>query len=215
MMMNRLAQAIAALMIGATATSLAACSSDDRSGESEHSEVAVDVKSAPANTVWVEGPAGLSYPVSDTAGPHENGPVPSGFEASPQGAVVAAITTQVFLSGADDELWPEVPKTLVEPGEGRNQWSQARALMSVSDERIENPPKFRGFKVNDYSDNAAVVSLAAEYTNGMIATLPVQLSRNSGDWRVVLPNQEQAPDLTEITEEDLAAEFTLFGPEEA
>lgn len=211
-MKTRLAQTIAALVISATAaTSLAACSSDDRT---EDGAVAVDTQSAPANTVWVNGPAGLAYPVSESAGPHERGPVPSGFEHSPQGAVVAAITTQVFLAGADDELWPEVPKTLVEPGEGRNQWSQYRALTSVSGERIDNPPKFRGFKVSDYTDNSAVVALAAEYPNGMIAALPVQLSRNSGDWRVVLPNQDQAPDLTEISEEELAADFTPFGPQE-
>ena len=89
-----------------------------------------------------------------------------------------------------------------------------RALMSVSSDPITTPPKFRGFKVNDYSDTSAIVSLAAEYTNGVVATMPVQLSHNSGDWKVVLPNQEQAPDLTEITEEELAADFTPFGPEE-
>lgn len=212
-MKHHLARTIAALVISVSAaTSLAACSSDDRT--TEETQASVDTQAAPENTAWVEGPAGLFYPVSDTAGPHNRGPVPSGFEHSPQGAVVAAITTQVFLAGADDELWPEVPKTLVEPGEGRDQWSQARALMSVSGDAIATPPKFRGFKVNDYSDTSAIVSLVAEYTNGVVATMPVQLSHNSGDWKVVLPNQEQAPDLTEITEEELAADFTPFGPEE-
>ena len=127
---------------------------------------------------------------------------------------MAAVITQAFLAGANDELWPEVAQTLVEPGQGRDQWAQARALMSVSDEPMSNPPRFRGFRVNSYTDTAAVVSVAASYPNEVLAALPVQLSRNSGDWKVVLPNQEQAPDLKEISVEDFDKHFTPFGPQE-
>lgn len=202
-------------IVCAVGMGLVACSSDDRSAqEAPQEQLAVDVTSAPAETQWVVGPAGLSYPVSAAAGPREQGVVPHGFEPSPQGAVVAAVVTQVFMSGADDETWPEVSQTLIEPGLGRNQWAQARGLMSVSDQPMDNPPVFRGFRVNDYSESSAVVTLAVSYPSGELAVLPVQLSRSSGDWKVVLPTQQDAPDLQEISEEELTTSFTAFGPRE-
>ncbi|WP_342319206.1 hypothetical protein [Corynebacterium mayonis] len=170
--------------------------------------------SAPAETQWVVGPAGLSYPVSEVAGPKEQAAVPHGFEPSPQGAVVAAIVSQVFMAGADDEMWPEVSQTLIEPGLGRNQWAQARGLMSVSDQPMDNPPVFKGFRVSDYSETDAVVMLAVEYPTVGLAAMPVQLSRASGDWKVVLPTQEDAPDLQELSAEDFDSNFTAFGPKE-
>lgn len=207
---------VAALAIAcAVGMGLVACSSDDRSAqETTQEQPAVDVTSAPAETQWVVGPAGLSYPVSDQAGPKEQGTVPHGFEPSPQGAVVAAIVSQVFMAGADDEAWPEVSQTLIEPGLGRNQWAQARGLMSVSDQPMDNPPVFKGFRVSDYSESDAVVTLAVEYPTVGLAAMPVQLSRASGDWKVVLPTQEDAPDLQELSAEDFDNSFTAFGPKE-
>jgi len=193
---------------------LTACSSDDRPTEQPAAVSEVDVSAAPAETAWVTGPAGLDYPVSEVAGPTETSTVPHGFADTPQGAVVAAITSQVFMSGANDEVWPEVSQTLLEPGPGRDQWAQARGLMSVADEAQENPPVFRGFRVSDYSDTSAIVTLAVDYPTGELAAMPVQMSRASGDWKAVLPTQEEAPDLQEITEENLAENFTAYGPQE-
>lgn len=161
---------------------------------------------------WVPGPSGLVVPVSATDGPLEQSPVPHGFTRSPQGAVLAAITAQAWMAGAGDETWPKVAEFLLEPGLGRTQWSQARALVSV-DGVITDPARFVGFRFDSYSDDAAVVVLATRWPDGLVAGYPVQLSHAAGSWRVVVPEQDKAPDMQELTEEQLK-EFVLFEQEE-
>lgn len=205
---RRILAVVATALLG---IGLTACAADE---ETVNQEAAVDITSAPAATTWQDGPTGLAYPVSDEAGPVEMLPVPHEFADTAQGAVVAAIVAQVFMAGASDELWPEVSQVLLEPGPGRDQWAQARALMSVDQYSQQNPPVFRGFQIAEYDGTGAVVVLAVEYPSGLLAALPVQMSRASGDWKAVLPTQEEAPDLQEITDDELVAWFTPFGPQE-
>lgn len=171
-----------------------------------------DTERAPEQVRWESGPAGLAYPVSEVSGPFETTPVPHGWTADPQGAVLAAMTSQVFLSGADDTLWPTVAQTLIEPGPGRDQWAQARSLVSVEG-TLDQAPVMQSFQVNDFSESTALVTVAARWPDGTVAGLPVQLSRSQGDWRVVLPTQEQAPDLTALSNSQLA-DFITFTPTE-
>lgn len=191
------------VMASFVALTVTACSSETES---------VDASAAPENITWNLGPAGLEYPVSSVSGPHVTDPVPSGFSNDPQGAVLAAMATQVFLAAADDESWPLVAQKMLEPGIGRDQWAQARALLSVKG-KIENPPQFKAFRVDDFSEGKAIISLAAFYPKeNLTAAMPVQLSHSSGDWRVVLPPQDQAPDLVELGEETLKT-FTSLSKE--
>lgn len=172
---------------------------------------AVDVTRAPERVSWTTLSSGLAYPVSKVSGPQEMSPVPHRFEHSPQGAVLAAMTAHVFMAGAGDDLWPEVSRILLESGRGRDQWAQARALMSVTG-TLADPPVFRGFKIVDYTHNSAVIDIAVDYPSHGLAMLPVQLSYSTGDWRVVVPTQEQAPDLTPVTDDTLRDKFTIFTP---
>lgn len=191
------------------ALALASCATD--TSETAPTEE-WDLEAAPQQVAWTTGPAGLSYPVSEISGPTTTSPVPHGWTADPQGAVLAAMTSQVFLSGADDTLWPTVAQTLIEPGPGRDQWAQARALVSVEG-TLDQAPVMRGFQIHDFSETDALVTIAARWPDGTVAGLPVQLSRSQGDWRVVLPTQDQAPDLTQLNDEQLAT-FTTFTPAE-
>lgn len=211
------------LLAVSLAWSLVACSNEQNQPVEESPAAAeatpaqtYDLHAAPEDVKWQTGPAGLDFPVSEVSGPMTINPVPSGFSEDPQGAVLSAIAGQVFMSGADDELWPEVSQTLLEPGPGRDQWAQYRALVTV-DGTVADPPVFVGFQVADFADDAseAVITLAVEYPDGLIGALPVQMSRSSGDWRTVLPPQDQAPDLTEISSDDLDTTFTRFSPKEA
>lgn len=187
---------------------LTSCSSPH---DAPSSPVGPDLVSAPEEVRWLTGPAGLSYPSSDVSGPSTSNPVPHGWSGDPQGAVLAAMTTQVFLSGADDTLWPAVSQTLIEPGPGRDQWAQARALVSVEDTLVD-APDMHGFRINDFSEDSALVTVAARWPDGTVAALPVQLSRMTGDWKVVLPTQDEAPDLTALSDQHLS-EFTPFSPD--
>lgn len=149
---------------------------------------------------WKPGPAGLQTPTA-AAGPHETAPVPHDFDDNPHGAVLAAIVGQVWMAGADDDLWPEVSRTLLEPGKGRDQWAQARSLMSV-DGTVDNQAEFTGFRFGDYSDEKATVVLATHWPDGKDMAYPVQLSHSTGEWRVVLPEQGKEPDMEPLKNAD-------------
>ena len=59
-----------------------------------------------------------------------------------------------------------------------------------------------GGLVDDYTDDAATVVLASHWPDGKDRAYPVQVSHASGDWKVVLPEQGQEPDLTDLDNTD-------------
>ena len=169
---------------------------------------------APAGVRWVEGPSGLKTPESSAAGPGLHDPVPRKWNPNAHGALLAAVNTQVYMAGAPDEIYPDVVAKMLENSDGAMQWAQARGLMTVSGETQQNPPEFVGFKFSEFTDDQAIIILAAKYPSegDLLAAYPVQMSRSTGDWKAVVPTQDQAPDLTEITEDQLHDEFVAFGP---
>ena len=181
---------------------LTACSHDDGPAPANDNAAVETALTTSPSLTWQIGPAGLSEPISKDAGPFEMSPVPHGFSQPPHGALLAAMTAQIWMAGADDENWPKVAEYLLEPGVGRDQWAQSRALVSVKG-IVQNPAHFVGFKFSKYNDKEALVVLAAKWSDGMLTAYPVQLSFATGQWRVVIPPQDQAPDLEKITEEQL------------
>lgn len=190
------------------ATLMSGCSANN--SEEPPQQHPVDVTTVAPLAVWEHGPSGLHTPISKVDGPLNDSPVPHEFSHSPQGAVLAAITAQIWMAGASDQLWPNVAQFLLEPGQGRDQWSQARALMSVKGV-VDNPPEFVGFSFTEYSPVRAVVVLATRWPDESLTAYPVQLSHDTGQWRVVVPPQNAAPDLEKISDSDLAR-FVSFGP---
>lgn len=193
---------LAVVIVAFSAMFVTACGDDEVIVEQANPTTVAPVAS------WQAGPAGLRVPISDDDGPFETTPVPHGFSHTPQGAVLAAITGQVWMAGADDELWPEVAQYLLEPGVGRDQWSQARALVSVSG-TVDKSADFRGYKFTEYSDQSAIVVLAAQWPDGTVTAYPVQLSHSTGQWRIVIPPQDQTVDM-EIITEDALSDFVVF-----
>lgn len=198
----------AAVVTLLTAVTLAGCSSDPASDEQNTGQPEWDVSAAPEAN-W-EPVAGIAAPMSDNDGPANSDPVPHGYAPSPQGAVLAAINGQIQMATADDTTWPQVSQYLLAPGDGRDQWAQARSLMSVDGE-VENPAEFVGFTVAGFSDSDATVVLATEWPTGELTAYPVQLTRMSETWRLVLPTQDTAVDMETIENLD---GFTLFSAEE-
>lgn len=188
----------------ALAGTLVGCSNND-----EEAAPSWDTTAAPASVTWLAAQTrGIKVP-SGPDGPKSTDPVPHGWSPSPQGAVLAAMNAQVYMATAGENLWPEVSNWMIAPGQGRDQWAQARALMDI-DGTVASPPVFKGFKFSEFSENKAVVVLAADYPGQGLLGYPVQLDHSSGDWRVVLAPQGQEPDLTPISESAFD-EFVKFG----
>lgn len=172
------------------ATLLVACGGGDSDSDGSAPESAApDLQAAPADAKW-ESVAGIKTPVETADGPRQGGKVPSGFEHTPQGAVVAAINAQVAMATADDDTWPEVSKVMLVDGPGRDQWAQGRSLMTVSG-TVKDPAKFKGFRIADYKDELTTMVLAVEYPGVGLTAVPVQVTWQN-DWKAVLPTQQQA-----------------------
>ena len=191
---RRALAALAATMLLMAGT---ACSNDEQADVP-----AVDVSSAPADLVW-RSVAGLKVPTSRSDGPARTSP-PQGYSHTPQGAALAAANGQAVLATAPDASWPEVVRTVTAPGPGRDQFAQARTLMSVSGSvPDEAAATFAGFKVTEYSDERAIVLVATTTppdSDGAVlrTAYPVQLAWTGGDWKLVLPTQADDVDAAEI-----------------
>ncbi|MDO5511849.1 hypothetical protein [Corynebacterium sp.] len=190
--------AYTAMAVGLMLGSLTACSNDEQAVSESP-----DTSAAPADLAW-RNVAGLQVPTSSTDGPARTSP-PEGYTHTPQGAALAAANGQAALATAPDSNWPEVVRVVTAPGPGRDQWAQARALMSVSgavDESVAST--FSGFKIADYSDEQAVVLLATTTpatvpaAEPLLTAYPVQLAWTGGDWKLVLPTQDDNIDAAEI-----------------
>ena len=187
----------------AVAATLVGCSSKDEAN------TAWDTGLAPEAVTWSAAQTrGIKVP-SGQDGPKSTEPVPHGWAPSPQGAVLAAMNSQVYMATAGENLWPEVSNWMIAPGQGRDQWAQARALMDI-DGTVANPPEFKGFRFSEFSESKAIVVLAMDYPDQGLLGYPVQLDRSSGDWRVVLAPQGQEPDLTPISDSAFD-DFVEFG----
>lgn len=191
---------LAAMAVALLLTSGTACSTDEQGTDAP---VAVDTSSAPADLTW-RTVAGLKIPTSHQDGPARTTP-PQGYSHSPQGAALAAANGQAALATSPDTTWPEVVRTVTAPGPGRDEWAQARALMSVSgavDPSVA--ASFVAFKITDYSPEHAIVLLATSTPPGpgedepLLTAYPVQLAWTGADWKLVLPTQSDDIDATEI-----------------
>lgn len=184
---------------------LAGCGSDDP-GTDAPAE-GPDLTSAPEAT-WTRI-SGISVPKGTSGGcPEKTTPFRSGYAHTPQCAVIAAMTGQTLLATTGDEEWPDMANTILAPGPGKDQWAQARALMSVEG-YVDDPATFAGFKFTDYADDRAQVLLAVRWPDGTLTAQPTQLAWQGGDWRLVLPTQQTAVDAQRLASLD---GFTEFSP---
>lgn len=193
--MGTLKRFAAAALVVVTATACGSDNTDEVAGP--------DLTSAPEAT-W-SPMAGIAVPRAEQC-PEKTEPVEHGYARTPQCAVIAAITGQTLLATTGDAEWPRMANTILAPGPGKDQWIQARALVSVEG-RVRNPATFAGFRFTDYSDDRAQVLLAVEWPDGTLTAQPTQLAWQTGDWKLVLPTQQTAVDAAEIDNLDGFTEF--------
>ena len=179
---------------------VSACSNDDdTSGEAP--EAAVNTTAVP-DDLTMRSLGGIETPMSAKDGPSIGVP-PQGYSHTPQGAALAAANGQAALATAPDAQWAETVRTVTAPGPGRDEFASARAMLTVTESVPEDAAStFEGFKVTDYSEDKAIVLLASTSPDGgegeLVTAYPVQLTWTGGDWKLVLPRQEDNIDATEI-----------------
>lgn len=189
-----------AVLAVSAALILAGCSSNDDDKTAEP-----DLTSAPEASWSTTG--GIAVPSSEDDGPSTDEPVAHGYAHTPQGAVLAAINGQTLLATADDGTWVAAANTVLTPGKGKDQWVQARALQTV-DGTVRQAAEFVCFQVTDYSDDRAQVVLTLRWPDDKLTAQPTQLAWAGDDWRLVLPDQDNAVDAVEVESLDGCTEFS-------
>ncbi|MFC9556048.1 hypothetical protein ACFTWF_35090 [Rhodococcus sp. NPDC056960] len=180
-----------AALVTAAVITLAGCGSDTTTGDTDTGTV--DTTAAPDSVTWTNY-RGVKVPVSSTGGPSTNGKVPGGYAHSPQGAVLAAMQGQTRLALAPDDEWPTVASTVLAFGPGRDAYAIARSMTSITDAADPaQTAQYAGFRVDDYSDDHAAVSLVTRMPGGRLAASPTTLTWKGNDWRITLPDPAANP----------------------
>ncbi|WP_307090952.1 hypothetical protein [Rhodococcus sp. SORGH_AS_0301] len=167
---------------------VAGCSNDTATGD-DTTPSAVDVAASPTEVTW-RPYQGVEVPYSTVDGPTADtaSAAPTGYTATPQGAVLAAIQGQARLALAPDTAWATVTRTLVAPGDGRDAYAIARSAASITDAADPaTTAAFTGFRVSSYDDTRAVVEVATTMPGGQLTAVPVTVLRATGDWKIALP----------------------------
>lgn len=167
------------------------CGSDDAppvNASATSSVPTPDVTAPPQNVQWINV-HGLMVPTSMTSGPKKITGTGSAYsyEHSPQGAVLAAIGTSMRLSVATDGEWSQVVSHSVAPGPARDQWTLARAQVSVTGIDESVIPTIKGYKVAKYSDKEALIDVFSSYPDRSLTKTTVMVVWVDGDWKYVLP----------------------------
>lgn len=132
--------------------------------------------SEPADIKWARI-EGWAFPISASAGPGKRpaaGPW-SCFARTPMGAVIAAYTIDLRLSFVSD--FEAAVKQQVSPGVGRD------ALLAQGSERPEAITDTKGFIVESYTPDDAVISLYV-VQQGESFTCSVEVQWRDGDWKL-------------------------------
>ncbi|ONM47829.1 hypothetical protein B0T44_04585 [Nocardia donostiensis] len=158
------------------------CGSDTGSGQ--------DLSAPPTNVRW-QPFQGVALPRTDQGPESEADGAATGFDRSPPGAAVAAITHTVRLSIATDSQWSNVVAREVVPGPARDAWSVSRVQLSITGPAApEYAPRLLGYKITEYSDQRSTVDVYTEYSDSSKAVNHTTVEWFREDWRLRLPDPE-------------------------
>ncbi|AWB88140.1 hypothetical protein [Mycetocola zhujimingii] len=120
----------------------------------------------------------VAAPSSESAGP---GSIDEGFRTcyahTAEGALVMAAN---FLAMGSDATLGDRLLDLVAPGPGRDALASELGNSSSSSTRAQ----IAGFAIGAYSEDAATVDLAMNYSDGTLISIPMKLLWVEGDWKV-------------------------------
>ncbi|QIS23640.1 hypothetical protein [Nocardia terpenica] len=156
---------------------------------------AVNPTAAPAAAQW-QSYRGVFVPYTDAGPSRVSGAAPTGYQDTPQGAVVAAMQGQARLALAPNDAgaasptdaWALVAATVTAPGTGHDAYSTARVLGSITAEADPaTTAQFAGFRIQDWSPGSVTVWLATRMPpTGQLQAQPTRLVWLGGDWKIAL-----------------------------
>lgn len=160
-----------------------------------------DLTAAPTGVKWRDY-QGIALPHADQGPTAVTDGVASGFEHSPRGAGLAALTHTIRLSVAPDNQWPAVLARSVVAGPGRDAWAVNRVQLSITGPAaVEYAPTLLGYKITGYTDEQTRVDVFTEYADRSRAVNHTTVTWADGDWRLQLPDPaSQARPVDEVDE---------------
>ncbi len=107
------------------------------------------------------------------------------YAHTPPGALYAAANFVAL--GTDATLGPRLIELVAEgPGKGR---VERQSTGGSSGDRAQ----IAGFRIGSYTGNAATVDLVLNYSSGTLVSLPLKLTWEAGDWKLVLADDGSLP----------------------
>jgi hypothetical protein len=115
----------------------------------------------------------------------------TGFEHSPRGAAIAALTHSVRLAVAADTQWAKVAAGEVVPGTAKDEWAINRVQLSITGPAApEFAPRLLGYKITGYTDRHSTVDVYTEYSDRSKAVHHTAVEWFGEDWRLRLPDPD-------------------------
>ncbi|MBB5915754.1 hypothetical protein BJY24_004666 [Nocardia transvalensis] len=196
----------AAGVLGAAVLAAAGCGGDD-GGASRP-----DPARPPSGVRW-QPYQGVALPVTDQGPRNDSDGAATGFDHTPSGAAVAAITHSVRLSVATDNQWSAVVAREVVPGPARDDWSVNRVQLSITGPAAQQyAPRVLGYRVTDYTQDRSTVDVYTEYSDGSRAVNHTTVEWFAEDWRLRLPDPDAAARPVESIDQTPTDIVTLEAP---
>ncbi|WP_029898631.1 hypothetical protein [Nocardia brasiliensis] len=147
-----------------------------------------DLSAPPTGVRW-QPFQGVALPHTDQGPKSVADGAATGFEHSPRGAGVAAITHAVRLAVAADSQWAKVAARELVPGPAKDEWAINRFQLSITGPAApEYAPRVLGYKITGYTDERSTVDVHTEYSDNSKAVNHTTVEWFGQDWRLRLPD---------------------------
>ncbi|WP_278264194.1 hypothetical protein [Nocardia sp. AG03] len=151
-------------------------------------EAGTELSAAPTGVRW-EGYQGVSLPHADQGPASVTDGAATGFEHSPRGAGLAALTHTLRLGVAPDTQWATVVNRELMPGPARDEWAINRVRLSITGPAAPGyAPRLLGYKITEYRDEQSSVEVYTEYADRSRVVSHTTVGWYGGDWRLRLPD---------------------------
>ncbi|MEA3530744.1 hypothetical protein [Nocardia implantans] len=152
--------------------------------------VGPDLSAAPTDVRW-QPFQGVPLPHTGQGPRSTADGAATGFEHSPRGAAIAALTHSVRLAVAADTQWAKVAAAEVVPGPAKDEWAINRVQLSITGPAgAEFAPRLLGYKITGYTESRSTVDVYTEYSDRSKAVHHTAVEWFGEDWRLRLPDPD-------------------------